>query len=166
MDRDDLIKQLSEIREALRNSLKKLKSLKKLDSTGSNMKLNRAISECEERLRGVERDLSQLTAAKPADLGASTGSEFIQKKFEEVLQKLLDEKFELPWHLVLLGSNGAIMGCRYELSDDQKSLDCIPLVEYTPGDVVRPPINIVITSNTGKAVRVLLTSTGEPVFFD
>ena len=96
MGRDDVINQLKEIREGLRNSLKNLKSLKKLDSEGSNTKLNRAISECEERLRGVERDLSKLTAAKPTDLGASTGSEFIQKKFEEVLQRLLDEKFELP----------------------------------------------------------------------
>ena len=89
MDREKELNSLRGKRDRLRDTLNKLRALKKLGPKGSNLKVDQSISECEELLRKIEKDLS---LPKPDEV-LGPGSEItLLEAFERLSEiKLLKE---------------------------------------------------------------------------
>ena len=80
-------------------------------------------------------------------------------KIAEVLETAAEQGWVLPWHMVVIASNGAMIYSKYDASAaEDDTLDCTMLTEYMPdgGLGLKTPINLVITDGTGEAMQMLI----------
>jgi hypothetical protein len=84
----------------------------------------------------------------------------------EVLTELLARGFQLPLHMAIVASNGAILGGSYEPdSDSGTSLVFNATADNTAGfEGMAFPVNVLYVDPTGKVVRVTINASGKPVF--
>jgi len=71
------------------------------------------------------------------------------------LRELLAGGFTLPFHVVALGVNGALVLGRYD--GEPGALRCAILVEHLPDGRFGTPVNIVVTDCRGQAARLMVS---------
>jgi hypothetical protein len=69
----------------------------------------------------------------------------------------------LPFILVAVGTNGAIIAVRYTLNEDYGTLDAEPLMQ-TATSAMGLPINIMIVDANGEAARLVVRPDGSRVY--
>jgi hypothetical protein len=87
------------------------------------------------------------------------------KVLGEIIQKLLEDNFELPIHSVIVGINGSILVGRYESSDGE-NLIFTPLIDHCPSGMVKLPVNIMFVDAQGEAARVLFKAPNDVKYFN
>ena len=83
-------------------------------------------------------------------------NDYITAQVAEILESAGDKGFVLPWHMAIIGANGAMFYSRYVANAEGTGLDCEVLREYTPDDGFKTPINIVVVDSEGNAQRAVL----------
>lgn len=79
----------------------------------------------------------------------------------EALTVCLERGMTLPFVLAAVHPNSSVFCLRYEENEAGEGLTAVPLADHTgEGDGFALPINIMITDQTGEAVRVTITQDG------
>ncbi len=72
---------------------------------------------------------------------------------------MIEKGFELPFHVVIIGVDGSIIGLRYK--ESEQTLSCDVLVEHPASGEVQLPVNIVLVDSQGQAARILIKKPDE-----
>ena len=80
------------------------------------------------------------------------------ESFGKLLEILLRNRFEPPFFVALIASNGAFMVGRYD--KDGENLRWTKLADANSSELV-PPINIMYVDSRGEAARFVIRPTGE-----
>ena len=89
---------------------------------------------------------------------------FSPEVIAEILEKLQEEGFVLPYSFAIIGVNGALMAGVFSASGD--SLDCTFTADHQPDERgVLMPMNMMVVDARGEAVRIVIKGAGEPLTF-
>ena len=83
-------------------------------------------------------------------------NDYISAHVKEILQSANKKGFALPWHMAIIGANGAMFYSRYEANADETGLDCEILSDYSPDEGFKTPINILVVDSEGETQRAIL----------
>lgn len=75
----------------------------------------------------------------------------------EALTVCLDRGMTLPFVVAAVSPNSSVFCVRYDEDEGSDRLAATPLAEHTEGRGFALPINIMLTDQTGEAVRVTIT---------
>jgi hypothetical protein len=76
--------------------------------------------------------------------------------FARFLEEVIDRGFKLPIYTITVGNNGWIGAGQYDVSPIGANFEFTKLVEYSPSEIVKLPINIILIDSTGQAARCLI----------
>jgi hypothetical protein len=82
----------------------------------------------------------------------------VTEAFGSMLREMLEAGFQLPFHMVAIGVNGAYLLGTYTAADDGNGLACEFHAQH--GDF-RVPVNIMVVDGRGEAARIVIGPEGE-----
>ena len=82
----------------------------------------------------------------------------MMKDLLEAAMELTEQGFEFPFHIVLLGLNGSLMGLRFEPDEGGEKATAKPLVDHIEGPGFAFPINVMLVDARGKSRHMLIRS--------
>jgi len=88
----------------------------------------------------------------------------IQKQLTEILNKLLDDGWQLPIKMVTLASNDCVLVISYDNSKKQAGMEAQVLCEYMPHNSFTIPIILLYVDSSGRAVRATIDKSGYKIF--
>ena len=84
----------------------------------------------------------------------------------EILKKLQDEGFVLPYSFVTIGVNGALIAGVFSEAASGDGLDCTFTAEHLPDERgFLMPVNMMFVDARGEAARVVLKGPEQPLVF-
>ena len=83
---------------------------------------------------------------------------YYSQQIARALEAARESGLVLPWHMAVIGANGALIYSRFDpASDETETLECTFLSEHLPDtDSLTAPVNIVLVDSNGEAMRILM----------
>ena len=81
---------------------------------------------------------------------------YFSQQIAVALDAARESGFALPWHVAVIGANGALIYCRFDPTSDE-TFECTFLSEHLPDTGgLQAPVNIVLVDSNGEAMRMLI----------